>query len=124
MAEYYKPNPQFWQQFGKAVVKAQMSTAYSINTDVNATEVVPMDHGFLQASAHTYVLSDGMVLLQYNMPYAVYQYFDASLRHDKGPHAGTATSHWLNPYLPNGAKNAWVQVTFVKHLRKYMSQIV
>lgn len=114
----YVPDPSFWADFDEKVTKALLKTAGSIKLSVAQYNTVPFDEGLLQASAHPVVNGDGSVSLQYDTNYAATQYFDASLHHMKGPHAGTATDHWLDPYLEGNTKRDWTDKKFAAHLKK------
>lgn len=115
----YRPDPAFWASFNVKIERALIKTANSIKLDTEQNQVVPFDNGILQASAFPQVQpSDGNVLLKYSTPYASKQYFDASLRHDKGPHAGTARDHWLDEHCNGGAKEDWTIDKFCKHLSR------
>lgn len=114
----YVPDTSYWADFDEKVTKSLLKTANSIKLSVTQYNTVPFDTGLLQASAHPELQTDGSVNLEYPQNYAATQYFDASIRHTKGSHAGTAKDHWLDPYLAGGAKNEWVQKKFSAHLRK------
>lgn len=114
----YVPDPRFWSDFDEKVTKALFKTAGSIKLSVAQYNTVPMDTGILQSSAHPVLNPDGTVDLQYPQNYAAKQYFDASLRHTKGPHANTATDHWLDPYMQGGNKSEWTDKKFAAHLKK------
>lgn len=114
----FVPDASFWADFEVKTSRALLKTANSIKLDTTQDQVIPFDSGLLQASAHPQLQADGSVNLEYTQNYAAKQYFDASLRHNKGPHAGTAKDHWLDPYLAGGSKNDWVNDKFAKHLNK------
>ena len=103
--------------------KAALKTANSIRVDVSAAQTVPFDTGELERSFFAQQEQDGNVSIYYSAPYAAVQYFDASLDHSKGGHAGTATDHWLEPYLANGAKKTFASEKFSGHLRKEIAKI-
>lgn len=114
----YVPDTSYWADFKIKTSRALLKTANSIKLDTTQDQVIPFDNGLLQASAHPQLQTDGSVNLEYTQNYAAKQYFDASIRHNKGPHAGTAKDHWLDPYLAGGTKSEWVQKKFSAHLRK------
>ena len=107
----------------EAQAKAVLGTANSIILDVNAANTVPFDTSALENSVFLDQEQDGNVDLVYSTPYAARQYFDASLDHSKGGHAGTATDHWLEPYLEHGTKEQWVKEKFAKHLAKELRRL-
>ena len=93
--------------------KAALRTANSILLDVSAEETVPFDNGIMESSGQTNPTQDG-AQISYGTNYVERQYFDESLNHDKGPHAGSAKSHWLDDYI-DGDKEDWVQEKFGEH---------
>lgn len=107
----------------EAQTKAALGTANSIILDVNAANTVPFDTSALENSAFPDIQQDGDVELCYSTPYAAVQYFDASLDHSKGGHAGTATDHWLEPYTENGNKKQWVKDKFAAHLNRELGRL-
>lgn len=110
-------NDDFVAKLNKAMYKATMKTALNIQANVVQAETIPMDNGLLQGSGHVETTSIG-ARLSYSEPYASIQYFNASFSHDKGPHAGTATDHWLDPYLKGGAKHKWVMDRYRANFNK------
>ena len=83
--------------------RAAIGTAQAIIEETENKGVIPMQEGTLQGSAFIKQnKKDGEVQIRYSTPYAWVQYFDSSLSHNTGPHAGTARDHWLEEYLPNG----------------------
>lgn len=111
------------QKILDAETRAAEKTANSIILEVSNQEIVPMDNGDLEISGHTVITGQGSVQIQYSTPYAAKQYFDASLDHSKGPHAGTAHDHWLDQFLPNGNKESWVLDKFKRHLNNEIRRI-
>lgn len=93
--------------------KAAIRTANSILLDVSAEETVPFDNGIMEASGQTNPTQDG-AQISYGTNYVEKQYFDESLNHNQGPHAGTAKAHWLDDYV-DGDKKDWVQEKFGQH---------
>lgn len=94
------------KQIKKASFRAAVGTANAIIEETESKGVIPMQEGALQSSA--FVKQNAAkreVQIRYSTPYAWVQYFDASFRHDTGPHAGTAKDHWLEEYLPNGVSH-------------------
>lgn len=121
MANNVVMDPAFWADFNRRLMRAELRTMQNIQLDVSAREVVPFDHGFLQASHHVSLDADG-ARIETSVPYSEKQYFDASLKHNKGPHAGTAKARWLDDYLNGNIKYAWVVDKFQKNLRKELSR--
>lgn len=100
-------NEDFFDNLNASMYRASMKTMLNVQANVVQAETIPMDNGLLQASGHVEPTSNG-ARLSYSEPYASVQYFNVNFKHDKGPHAGTATDHWLDPYLEGGSLYGWV----------------
>lgn len=111
---------------------AIQKTALNIDAKIIRENVVPMDEGDLQLSSKV-EMEGNMAHLSWgagaitpqgqgqpttDLPYARKQYFDTSLKHDKGPHAGTAKARWADDYLQNGSQFKYVQQMYRTHFMK------
>lgn len=115
-------NNQIIRQLGEGQVRAMLKTANSILVDTSAKKVVPFDTSLMEASGH--VVRDGEdVKIEYSTPYVGYQYFDASLQHNQGPHAGTAKDHWLDSYQNGGADFDFVVDKYKSHYSNELRRI-
>lgn len=123
MADYtLQINNNIIRQLNEGQMMALLKTGNSILVDVDAQETVPMDTGLLQQSGT--VSRDGdNVKITYSTPYADIQYFDASLQHNQGPHAGTATDHWLDEYQNGGTKFDFVVDKYKAHYSSELRRI-
>ena len=75
-------------------------------------------------TAASVILGDGdNVKITYSTPYADFQYFDASLQHNQGPHAGTAKDHWMDPYINGGTKFDFVVDKYKAHYSNELRRI-
>lgn len=109
-------------QMAQAQYIAALKTGNSILVDISADETVPFDTSLLENSGHVNQTREGAEI-QYSTPYAAKQYFDASLDHSKGPHAGTAKDHWMDTYLEHGAKEDFPVDKFKRHYTNELRRI-
>lgn len=131
MARYQISTSQM-RKITQAQITAVKKTALNIDAKIIRENVVPMDEGDLQLSSkvevegNTAYLSwgagaatpQGQGQTTADLPYARKQYFDTTLRHDKGPHAGTAKARWADDYLQNGSQFKYTQQMYRTHFMK------
>ena len=110
------------QNLETAQYRAALKTANSVLVDVSAAEVTPFDNGILENSGTVTQTQEG-AQIQYSTPYAARQYFDVSLNHGQGPHAGTAKARWLDDYLDGNAKQDFAREKFKKHYASELRRI-
>ncbi len=120
------------RKIAQAQINAVMKTGLNIEAKIIRENVVPMDEGDLQLSSKVELegnkaylswgsgagTAEGQGQSSAELPYARKQYFDTSLRHDKGLHAGTAKARWADDYLQNGSQFPYVQKMYRTHFMK------
>ncbi len=101
--------------------KALLATTEDIREEINSKNWVPFDDGTLEISGAVRRMGAPDSLetqLTYSTPYAAKQYFEADLDHSKGPHAGTARSHWMEW----SGREAFINSRFEQHMSEYMKK--